>query len=59
MLCGMLCTDQWSIVLSSVSQTVKEVLQTLVDDGLVQTDKVGSSNCESHNSAVVRVAHAQ
>ncbi|TFY56819.1 hypothetical protein EVG20_g8781 [Dentipellis fragilis] len=30
---------------STVSQSVKEVLQSLVDDGLVQTDKVGSSNC--------------
>lgn len=28
-----------------VSQTVKEVLQSLVDDSLVQTDKIGSSNC--------------
>ncbi|KAF8532502.1 meiotic nuclear division protein 1 [Gautieria morchelliformis] len=27
-----------------VSQSVKEVLQSLVDDGLVQSDKVGSSN---------------
>lgn len=27
-----------------VSQTVKEVLQGLVDDGLVQMDKIGSSN---------------
>ncbi|KAI0051904.1 meiotic nuclear division protein 1 [Auriscalpium vulgare] len=27
-----------------VSQSVKEVLQSLVDDNLVQTDKVGSSN---------------
>ncbi|KAF8530475.1 meiotic nuclear division protein 1 [Hysterangium stoloniferum] len=27
-----------------VSQSVKEVLQSLVDDGLVQMDKVGSSN---------------
>ncbi|OJT09324.1 Meiotic nuclear division protein 1 -like protein [Trametes pubescens] len=27
-----------------VSQTVKEVLQSLVDDGLVQMDKIGSSN---------------
>ncbi|KDQ57633.1 hypothetical protein JAAARDRAFT_130220, partial [Jaapia argillacea MUCL 33604] len=27
-----------------VSQTVKEVLQSLVDDGLVSSDKVGSSN---------------
>ncbi|KAI6000554.1 meiotic nuclear division protein 1, partial [Pisolithus albus] len=27
-----------------VSQTVKEVLQSLVDDRLVQTDKIGSSN---------------
>lgn len=29
-----------------VSQTVKEVLQSLVDDNLVQADKIGSSNCE-------------
>jgi Fe2+ or Zn2+ uptake regulation protein len=28
-----------------VSQTVKEVLQSLVDDGLVQGDKIGASNC--------------
>ncbi|OBZ70846.1 Meiotic nuclear division protein 1 [Grifola frondosa] len=27
-----------------VSQSVKEVLQSLVDDGLVQSDKIGSSN---------------
>ncbi|KAF8590949.1 meiotic nuclear division protein 1, partial [Ramaria rubella] len=27
-----------------VSQSVKEVLQSLIDDGLVQSDKVGSSN---------------
>ncbi|KAG2132659.1 meiotic nuclear division protein 1 [Suillus cothurnatus] len=27
-----------------VSQTVKEVLQSLVDDGLVQGDKIGASN---------------
>jgi len=28
-----------------VAQSIKEVLQTLVDDGHVQTDKIGSSNC--------------
>lgn len=33
-------------VLDLVSQSVKEVLQSLVDDGLVQGDKIGSSNCE-------------
>ncbi|KAK1236179.1 Meiotic nuclear division protein 1, partial [Marasmius sp. AFHP31] len=27
-----------------VSQSVKEILQSLVDDGLVQADKIGSSN---------------
>lgn len=26
---------------------MKEVLQSLVDDGLVSADKIGSSNCES------------
>jgi hypothetical protein len=29
-----------------VAQSVKEVLQSLVDDNLVQTDKIGSSNCK-------------
>lgn len=28
-----------------VSQSVKDVLQSLVDDGIVQADKIGSSNC--------------
>ncbi len=28
-----------------VSQSVKEVLQSLIDDNLVQSDKIGSSNC--------------
>lgn len=31
----------------SVSQSVKEVIQSLVDDGLVNSDKIGSSNCAS------------
>lgn len=30
-----------------VSQSVKEVLQSLVDDGLVSADKIGSSNCKA------------
>lgn len=29
-----------------VEKTVKDVVQTLVADGLVQSDKIGSSNCE-------------
>jgi hypothetical protein len=29
-----------------VTQSVKEVLQSLVDDNLVQMDKIGSSNCK-------------
>jgi len=33
--------------LLKVSQSVKDVLQTLVDDGLVQADKIGASNCTS------------
>lgn len=36
--------DEWK-----VSQSVKEVLQGLVDDGLVQSDKIGSSNCAYFN----------
>jgi hypothetical protein len=35
-----------------VSQSVKEVLQSLVDDGLVQYDKIGASNCQ-----LLRVLH--
>lgn len=30
----------------TVQQTVKDVLQDLVDDGNVQFDKIGTSNCE-------------
>ncbi|CDO75414.1 hypothetical protein BN946_scf184855.g17 [Trametes cinnabarina] len=30
-----------------VSQSVKQMLQLLLDDGLVQMDKIGSSNCAS------------
>ncbi len=42
----MLRIDIASLAHSSiVSQSVKEVLQSLVDDGLVQGDKIGSSNC--------------
>ncbi|KAJ3790734.1 meiotic nuclear division protein 1 [Lentinula aff. detonsa] len=41
-----------------VSQSVKEVLQSLVDDGLVQGDKIGSSNFfwsfPSHQGAVIQ-----
>ena len=32
-------------VIFAVVQSVKEVLQSLVDDNLVQSDKIGSSNC--------------
>jgi predicted transcriptional regulator len=38
---------------STVSQTVKEVLQSLVDDGLVQAEKIGSSNCMLLGSGLV------
>ena len=33
-------------MLFQVSQSVKEVLQSLVDDGQVSADKIGSSNCK-------------
>ena len=29
----------------AVSQSIKEVVQSLADDGLIQYDKIGSSNC--------------
>jgi hypothetical protein len=34
---------------------VKEVLQSLVDDGLVQADKIGSSNCASFDTEDMRI----
>ncbi|GJJ06597.1 hypothetical protein Clacol_000790 [Clathrus columnatus] len=36
--------DRLDLCTSPVSQSVKEVLQSLVDDNLVQSDKVGASN---------------
>jgi len=41
----------------AVSQSVKEVVQSLVDDGLVQYDKIGSSNCTSCRLKVRRGAY--
>jgi hypothetical protein len=40
-----------------VSQSVKEVLQSLVDDGLVQADKIGSSNCKLRGTSTRMVAN--
>jgi len=37
--------DNLGLTRLAVSQSVKEVVQSLVDDGLVQYDKIGSSNC--------------
>lgn len=51
--CLLLETIQQTI--PPVTQTVKEVLQSLVDDGLVQADKIGSSNC----SQAVRLCPSQ
>ena len=31
-----------------VTQSVKEVLQSLIDNDLVSFDKIGTSNCKSH-----------
>ncbi|KAG1816108.1 meiotic nuclear division protein 1 [Suillus subaureus] len=40
-----ICYTNWITLKGpQVSQTVKEVLQSLVDDGLVQGDKIGASN---------------
>jgi hypothetical protein len=40
-----------------VSQTVKDVLQTLVDDNLVELDKIGISNCERNHDITLKVTH--
>lgn len=40
-----------------VSQSIKEVVQSLVDDGLVQSDKIGSSNCAFPTIPRLREAH--
>jgi hypothetical protein len=41
----------------AVSQSIKEVVQSLVDDGLVQYDKIGSSNCAYSVVSRLRKAH--
>jgi len=41
----------------AVSQSIKEVVQSLVDDGLVQYDKIGSSNCTYSAISRFREAH--
>src|SRR6267154_4239744 len=40
-----------------VSQSVKEVLQSLVDDNLVQMDKIGSSNCRCASGFALSINH--
>ncbi|KAL1664727.1 Mnd1 family-domain-containing protein [Schizophyllum commune] len=42
-----------------VSQSVKEVVQSLVDDGLVQSDKIGSSNSRLSIAQAKRAEAAQ
>ncbi len=37
-----------------VEQTIKDVLQTLVDDGLVETDKIGAGESFSLNFIRIR-----
>lgn len=57
---AMLCLVTDLTLLHTVSQTVKEVLQSLVDDGLVQADKIGSSNCAYlHSSGLFYVDYVR
>lgn len=40
----MLCISNLIFLLSLASMSVKEILQSLVDDGMVDTDRIGTSN---------------
>lgn len=40
----MLCRSNLILLLLLASMSVKEVLQSLVDDGMVDTDRIGTSN---------------
>ena len=54
---GFLLLFSHTRILFVVSQSVKEVLQSLVDDNLVQMDKIGSSNCRC--SSIDHPGHIQ
>lgn len=40
----MLCGSNFIFLLLLASMSVKEILQSLVDDGMVDTDRIGTSN---------------
>lgn len=40
----MLCRSNLILLFLLASMSVKEVLQSLVDDGMVDTDRIGTSN---------------
>lgn len=40
----MLCSSNFVFLLLLASMSVKEILQSLVDDGMVDTDRIGTSN---------------
>jgi hypothetical protein len=38
---------KWLTWLDIVEKTVKDILQTMVSEGIVQSDKIGTSNCKN------------
>ena len=36
---------KWLMWLDIVEKTVKDILQSMVSEGIVQSDKIGTSNC--------------
>lgn len=40
----LLCSFNFTFLLLLASMSVKEILQSLVDDGMVDTDRIGTSN---------------
>lgn len=40
----LLCSSNFMFLLLLASMSVKEILQSLVDDGMVDTDRIGTSN---------------
>jgi len=43
----MASTFKWLTWVDIVEKTVKDILQSMVSEGIVQSDKIGTSNCMS------------
>lgn len=43
----MASNSKWLTWIDVVEKTVKDILQSMVSEGIVQSDKIGTSNCMS------------